>query len=32
MSVDALKAAEAKMRDAGQPEEAIRSFASAYER
>ena len=32
MSVDALKAAETKMRDAGQPEEAIRSFASAYER
>ena len=32
MSADALKAAEAKMRDAGQPEEAIRSFASAYER
>jgi hypothetical protein len=32
MSVDALKAAEAKMRDAGQSEEAIRSFASAYER
>jgi UTP--glucose-1-phosphate uridylyltransferase len=29
---DGLKAAEAKMRDAGQPEEAIRSFASAYRR
>jgi UTP--glucose-1-phosphate uridylyltransferase len=27
-----LEAAEQKMRDAGQPEEAIRSFASAYER
>jgi UTP--glucose-1-phosphate uridylyltransferase len=32
MSEDALRAAEAKMREAGQPEEAIRSFASAYER
>jgi UTP--glucose-1-phosphate uridylyltransferase len=32
MSVDALKTAQAKMREAGQPEEAIRSFASAYER
>jgi UTP--glucose-1-phosphate uridylyltransferase len=29
---DGLKAAEAKMREADQPEEAIRSFASAYER
>jgi UTP--glucose-1-phosphate uridylyltransferase len=27
---DGLQAAQAKMRDAGQPEEAIRSFASAY--
>jgi len=32
MSEDGLKAAETKMRDAGQPEEAIRSFASAYRR
>ncbi len=32
MSADALKVAEAKMREAGQSEEAIRSFASAYER
>ncbi len=32
MSEDGLKAAEAKMRDAGQPEEAIRAFRSAYER
>jgi UTP--glucose-1-phosphate uridylyltransferase len=31
-SPDGLKAAEAKMREAGQPDEAIRSFASAYER
>jgi UTP--glucose-1-phosphate uridylyltransferase len=31
-SEDGLKQAEAKMRDAGQPEEAIRSFRSAYER
>ena len=31
-SQDGLKAAEAKMREAGQPEEAIRSFRSAYER
>jgi UTP--glucose-1-phosphate uridylyltransferase len=29
---DGLKAAEAKMREAGQSEEATRSFASAYER
>ena len=29
---DGLKAAETKMRAAGQPEEAIRSFASAYQR
>jgi UTP--glucose-1-phosphate uridylyltransferase len=29
---DGLKAAEAKMREAGQPDEAIRSFRSAYER
>ena len=32
MSEDGLKAAEAKMREAGQPEEAIRNFASAYRR
>ncbi|MEA2158894.1 MAG: UTP--glucose-phosphate uridylyltransferase, partial [Solirubrobacteraceae bacterium] len=32
MNPDGLKAAEQKMRDAGQPEEAIRSFRSAYER
>jgi len=32
MSETALKAAEEKMREAGQPEEAIRSFRSAYER
>jgi UTP--glucose-1-phosphate uridylyltransferase len=32
MSRDGLKAAEQKMRDDGQPEEAIRSFRSAYER
>ena len=32
MTEDGLKAAEAKMRDAGQPEEAIRNFASAYRR
>ena len=32
MSEDGLHAAEAKMRDAGQPEEAIRNFASAYRR
>jgi UTP--glucose-1-phosphate uridylyltransferase len=32
MTEDGLKAAEAKMRDAGQPEEAIRAFRSAYER
>jgi UTP--glucose-1-phosphate uridylyltransferase len=32
MSADARKVAEAKMREAGQSEEAIRSFASAYER
>ncbi len=31
-SEDGLKAAEAKMREADQPEEAIRSFRSAYER
>jgi UTP--glucose-1-phosphate uridylyltransferase len=29
---DGLRAAETKMREAGQPEEAIRSFRSAYER
>ena len=29
---DGLTAAETKMREAGQPEEAIRSFRSAYER
>jgi UTP--glucose-1-phosphate uridylyltransferase len=29
---DGLKAAEEKMREAGQPDEAIRSFRSAYER
>jgi UTP--glucose-1-phosphate uridylyltransferase len=32
MSEDGLKAAEAKMREAGQPEEAIRSLRSAYQR
>jgi UTP--glucose-1-phosphate uridylyltransferase len=32
MSDDGLTAAEQKMRDAGQPEEAIRNFASAYRR
>jgi UTP--glucose-1-phosphate uridylyltransferase len=32
MSEDGLRAAEAKMREAGQPEEAIRAFDSAYER
>jgi len=32
MSEDGLKAAEAKMRAAGEPEEAIRSFANAYQR
>jgi len=32
VSEDGLHAAEAKMRDAGQPEEAIRNFASAYRR
>jgi UTP--glucose-1-phosphate uridylyltransferase len=32
MSTDGLKAAAEKMRAAGQPEGAIRSFASAYER
>ena len=32
MGEDGLKAAEAKMRDAGQPDEAIRSFANAYQR
>jgi UTP--glucose-1-phosphate uridylyltransferase len=32
MSVDGLEAAEEKMRAAGQPEEAIRAFRSAYER
>jgi UTP--glucose-1-phosphate uridylyltransferase len=32
MSADGLKAAEEKMRAAGQPEGAIRAFASAYER
>jgi UTP--glucose-1-phosphate uridylyltransferase len=32
MSEEGLRAAEAKMRDAGQPKEAIRSFRSAYER
>jgi UTP--glucose-1-phosphate uridylyltransferase len=31
-SEDGLKQAEAKMREAGQPDEAIRSFRSAYER
>jgi len=31
-SDDGLKQAEEKMRDAGQPDEAIRSFRSAYER
>lgn len=31
MTDDALKAAEQKMRDAGQPEEAIRGFRSRYE-
>jgi UTP--glucose-1-phosphate uridylyltransferase len=32
MGDDALQAAEQKMRDAGQPEEAIRSFRSAFRR
>jgi UTP--glucose-1-phosphate uridylyltransferase len=32
VSVEAINAAEAKMREAGQPEEAIRNFASACER
>jgi UTP--glucose-1-phosphate uridylyltransferase len=32
MSEDGLRAAEAKMREAGQPEEAIRSLRSAYQR
>ncbi|MBV8219263.1 MAG: UTP--glucose-1-phosphate uridylyltransferase [Solirubrobacterales bacterium] len=32
MAEDGLEAAEAKMREAGQPEEAIRAFASAYRR
>jgi UTP--glucose-1-phosphate uridylyltransferase len=32
MSSDGLRAAEEKMRAAGQPEEAIRAFRSAYER
>jgi UTP--glucose-1-phosphate uridylyltransferase len=32
MSAEGLRAAEQKMREAGQPEEAIRSFHSAYER
>ena len=32
MAEDGLEAAEAKMREAGQPEEAIRSFPSAYRR
>jgi UTP--glucose-1-phosphate uridylyltransferase len=32
MSEHGLRAAEAKMREAGQPDEAIRSFRSAYER
>ncbi len=32
MTDDGLNAAQAKMREADQPEEAIRSFASAYER
>src|ERR1700759_1673636 len=32
MAEDGLQAAEAKMREAGQPEEAIRAFASAYRR
>ena len=32
MNDDGLKAAEEKMRAAGQPEEAIRSFRHAYER
>ncbi len=32
MAEEGLEAAEAKMREAGQPEEAIRAFASAYRR
>jgi UTP--glucose-1-phosphate uridylyltransferase len=32
MAEDGLEAAEAKMREAGEPEEAIRAFASAYRR
>jgi UTP--glucose-1-phosphate uridylyltransferase len=32
MTEDGLKASEAKMRDAGQPAEAIRAFANAYRR
>jgi UTP--glucose-1-phosphate uridylyltransferase len=32
MSEDGLRAAEEKMREAGQPEEAIRNFLGAYER
>jgi UTP--glucose-1-phosphate uridylyltransferase len=32
MSCEGLRAAEEKMRDAGQPEEAIRGFRNAYER
>jgi len=32
MAENGLEAAEAKMREAGQPEEAIRAFASAYRR
>ncbi len=32
MTADGLRAAEEKMRDAGQPEEAIRAFGNAYRR
>jgi UTP--glucose-1-phosphate uridylyltransferase len=32
MTEDGLRAAEAKMREAGQPEEAVRAFRNAYER
>ncbi len=32
MSAEGLRAAEEKMRAAGQPEEAIRAFAHSYER
>ncbi len=32
MSIEGLKAAEQKMREAGQPDEAIRSFRSSYQR